>query len=729
MTTTRYRIAVSVTITLCLLWCFGPPVQASANDENGSISAAAQADSFQFSTQSFANYVPVFLSNGFLFGATTWNGTAAGGAVLPGLYDHLQEDSYPYQAWIPSWGEVDFFNGSNWLNQIPAEEFHAEGYDQQLDAFHALLRTHYRWIDSSGSTQVEAVNFACRQNSRVGVTHVGLTPGFGVEVGPVTVSFPLGGASGPAFVWEGATLPGSLPIQRLQFDSDHRGFVTLSGTRDGKVQVGEAVRVSLPTNLPFPYVSLGLSTDLEHPALKVKFIAVKGRTYIFTKVVAAVSSRESRTPLEDAHASAADAERSGYESLLEGHKRAWEKLWGADIVIKGDVEAQRVVHAALYYLYSSFRENVTWSAPVMPLPTRAYLGRIWWDDDTWMFPSLAVLHPELASSIVAYRFKMLSGARRNAESRGFRGALFPMESADTGEEAAPEWGQEIHATGDVAMAQWRYYQATGDLDWLREYGYPVIKEIADFWASRVSLSSKGDFYQILSVQGPNESIVNVDNDCYTNAVARKTFEVAAQAAKLVGATPDPQWARIGPRIPILFDKQRNYHPEFAGDEAGNYASLLILLTYPLQMNTSDEVKRNDLRACLKSYGQPGYEVGMMGNFYSVVASELGDKELAYKLFIDIVRSYAKPPFYAMTEMPNNNRSVFLTGEGAFLQQIVFGFTGLRFTDGGLQPVYAPQLPPTWQSLELRGIGVRGRRMDVRVGAGNTISMTPSEAAP
>jgi trehalose/maltose hydrolase-like predicted phosphorylase len=144
------------------------------------------------------------------------------------------------------------------------------------------------------------------------------------------------------------------------------------------------------------------------------------------------------------------------------------------------------------------------------------------------------------------------------------------------------------------------------------------------------------------------------------------------------------------------------------------------------MNTSDEVKLNDLHACLRTYGTPLYTVGMMGNFYSVVASELGDRELAYKLFTDMVRSYTKPPYYAMTEMPNNNRFVFLTGEGAFLQQIVFGFTGLRFTDQGLKSVYPPQLPPTWQSLELRGIQVRGRRFDVRVGPGKTISMTPSE---
>jgi trehalose/maltose hydrolase-like predicted phosphorylase len=226
------------TITLCLeLGFFGPGAQASGNEEKGTASAAAQADSFQFSTRNYTNYLPVFLSNGFLFGATTWNGTSAGAATLAGLYDHLQQDSYPYQALIPSWSEVDFFNGSHWLNQV--REMQVEGYDQQLDGLHALLRTHYRWIDSSDS-----------------------------------------------------------------------------------------------------------------------------------------------------------------------------------IVIHGDVEAQRVVHAALYYLLSSFREGVTWSVPAMALPSRAYLGRIWWDDDTWIFPSLVVLHPELARSVVAYRFKMLAGAKRNAEGRG-----------------------------------------------------------------------------------------------------------------------------------------------------------------------------------------------------------------------------------------------------------------------------------------------------------------------
>ncbi len=111
---------------------------------------------------------------------------------------------------------------------------------------------------------------------------------------------------------------------------------------------------------------------------------------------------------------------------------------------------------------------------------------------------------------------------------------------------------------------------------------------------------------------------------------------------------------------------------------------------------------------------------MMGNFYSIVASELGDRELAYRLFLDTMRSYAKPPFYAMSETPSNNRFIFLTAEGAFLQQVIFGFTGLRFSSEGLSPKYPPLIPPTWQALELRGVNFKGKKRTIRVESGKLV---------
>lgn len=709
-----------------IAYAFPLTVPLAAREQVASTQTAATADSFRFTTRNFANYLPVFLGNGYLSKATTWNGTGASASVLAGLYDHLEDSAYTYQALIPEWSEIDYWNGFHWLNRLPREQFRADGYLQRLDTYRGLLFTRYDWVDSNLTTRVEVESFVARQDRHIAVVNIKLTPDYGVEAGPVTVSFPLGGGEHNGFVWEGAELEGAIPIRKAEADPDRRGFVALAETRDGKMQVAQAVRVVLASNLRLPQVSLGFVRSPDRPALNVKFIVHKGGTYEFTKFIAIVPSRDSKSPLDEARAKAAEAERLGYENVRTGHERAWQELWRSDVIINGDVEAQRAVHAALFFLLSSLREDVSWSLPAVALPSRAYLGRIWWDADTWVFPSLLVLHPSLARSAVAYRCRMLPAAKRNAEQRGSRGALFPMESADTGQEEAPEWSSEIHVTGDVAMAQWRYFQATGDRDWLRDCAFPVIREVADFWVSRITHNRTENRYEILSVTGPNEAIVDVDNDTYTNAVAKRTLEVAAEAARVLGETPNPDWARMSERIYIPFDSKKQFHPEHAADVGGRYAHQLILLTYPLEMDSSETAKRNDLEACLKNFGKPGYEVGMLANFYSIVASELGERDLAYRLFLSMLRSYAKPPYYAMTETPASDRAVFLTAEGAFLQQIIFGFTGLRFTNERLAPKYRPLLPPTWVSLELRRIHLKGRPYNVRVERGDKLTMEPVE---
>ncbi len=718
----RCRFAVVPILIILLIapaWAATVPSETSGT----AVPSAAVLDTFQFSTHIYSSYFPTLLGNGYLSASTPWNGASPSEATLTGLYDDLEQNSYVYQALIPSWDNFNYWDGSHWLNQLSPESIHLQSYLQTLDTRRGLLTTRYEWIDESHLTHVVIQEFLDRQDPHLGVIRIRLTPEYGVTVGPVTFSFPLGGTTGPPFIWEGAKLPGAIPIRKVHADSDLHGFVADSETRDGKIQVAEAVRVALPSNLPPVHqVNLGFSANLTEPALNVKFIVHKGQTYTFTKFVAVETSLNSKSPSAEAQAVAKEAARTGFKTILRQHEAAWQKLWQTDIVIHGDVEAQRAVHAAMYYLMSELRSGASWSLPAMALPSRAYLGRVWWDADTWVFPGMLVLHPKLAQSIVAYRCERLAAAEQNAKMRGYRGALFPMESASTGMETAPEWSSEIHETGDVAMAQWRYYQATGNLNWLRRCGYPIISEVANFWASRVTYDRKNGHYEILHVTGPNEAITDVNNDSYTNAIARKTMEVATEAAHLLGETPNPEWARIGPKILIPFNAKRQVHLEHSGDLQEKYAQGLILMTYPLSMKFSDTVKRNDLDACLKTFGKPGYSVGMMVNFYSIVASELGKRDLAYKLFLSMIRSYAQPPFEAMTETPSNGRAVFLTAEGAFLQQVIFGFTGLRFTNQGLKAKYPPLLPPTWQSLELRGIKSRGKIYDIRVTSANKLVM-------
>ncbi len=711
-------IPILIILLIAPLWAATAPSEPSGT----AVPSAAVLDSFQFSTHIYSSYFPTLLGNGYLSASTPWNGASASEATLTGLYDDLEQNSYAYQALIPSWNNIDYWDGSHWLDQLPAASIHLQGYLQTLDMRRGLLTTRFDWVDEDHLTRVKIEEFLSRQNPHLGVVQIQLTPDYGVTVGPVTFSFSLGGRTGPPFLWEGAELPGAIPIRSVHADSDRHGFVAGCETRDGKIQVAEAVRLALPRNLPPVHqVNLGFSSNLATPALNVKFIVHKGQTYTFTKFVAVESSLDSESPVAAAQAVAKQAAKTGFDKILKQHVDAWEKLWQTDIIVQGDVEAQRAIHAAMYYLLSELRPGGNCSVPAMALPSRAYLGRIWWDADTWIFPGMLVLHPQMAHSIVAYREERLAAAEQNARSRGYRGALYPMESAGSGQETAPEWSSEIHVTGDVAMAQWRYYQATGDLHWLRLHGYPVIRAVANFWASRAEAEQHGR-YEILHVTGPNEAITDVNNDAYTNAIAKKTMEVATEAARLLGESPNPEWDRVSRKMLIPFDARRQVHLEHSGDEQGKYASALILLTYPLEMRLSDAIEQNDLNACLKNFGKPGYEVGMMGNFYSIVASQLGKRELAYRLFLSLIRSYAQPPFEAMTETPSNGRAVFLTAEGAFLQQVIFGFTGLRFTNQGLKAKYPPLLPPTWQSLELRGIKSQGKVYDIRVTSANKLVM-------
>src|SRR5581483_4774507 len=124
-------------------------------------------------------------------------------------------------------------------------------------------------------------------------------------------------------------------------------------------------------------------------------------------------------------------------------------------------ELQRVVHALLFYLLASVREGSAESIPPMGLSSAGYYGHIFWDADTWMFPALVALHPELARSVVAFRVRSLGAARRNARANGYRGAMYPWESDERGREATPRFAWqnarwENHVTADVAPARWQY---------------------------------------------------------------------------------------------------------------------------------------------------------------------------------------------------------------------------------------------------------------------------------
>src|SRR5438552_152466 len=279
-----------------------------------------------------------------------------------------------------------------------------------------------------------------------------------------------------------------------------------------------------------------------------------GNTYHFSVAGSSITSAHHDDPLNEAERMTIFAKLEGRDRLINFHNKAWDDLWQSDIVIEGDDQSQQDIHSMLYHLYSFTREGTALSPSPMGLSGLGYNGHVFWDTELWMFPSILVLHPEIAKSMLEYRFRRLEAAKRNAFSKGFKGAMFPWESAETGVEETPVWALsgpfEHHITADVAIAAWNYYAVTQDKQWLREKGWPILSATADFWASRVERNGPGK-YEIKNVVAADEWAENVDNNAFTNAAAKANLNAATAAAKILGVTTDADWQNVANNIPIL----------------------------------------------------------------------------------------------------------------------------------------------------------------------------------
>jgi len=437
--------------------------------------------------------------------------------------------------------------------------------------------------------------------------------------------------------------------------------------------------------------------------LKFKKKLRAGETYHFALAGSAITSAHHDDPLNEAERLTIFATLEGRNRLVAFHDRAWDELWKSDILIEGDDSTQREVHNMLYHLYSFAREGNAYSLSPMGLSGLGYNGHAFWDTELWMFPAMLLLQPKIAASLIEYRYQRLPAARHNALAHGYKGAMFPWESAASGNEETPVWALsgpfEHHITADVAIAAWNYYCVTQDKTWLREKGYPILRETADFWSSRVERNGPGH-YDIRNVVAADEWAENVDNNAFTNAAARANLQYATDAAKVLGLEPDPDWMAVRENIRILrfADGVTREHAAYNGEKIKQ--ADVNLLAYPLKEVTTPAAIRKDL-----DYYEPrvGEGPAMTHAIFSILYERLGDPSRAYEDFKEGYRHNLRPPFGVIAETASGNNPYFLTGAGGMLQAMLNGFGGLEITPTGITRLRT-SLPPKWKSLELTGIG-------------------------
>ncbi|WP_395695404.1 discoidin domain-containing protein [Nocardioides sp.] len=660
---------------------------------------------------------PAYVGNGYVgtrvpaSGAGYADGPVATETHVAGVYADVPDTvaggtQHQGSVNLPGWTQLDVVAGGRTLDAADGT-----GYHQVLDLRRGTVTTSATVASGGRRTALRYQVLLDRAHPRTGLVSLVVRPGWS---GVLRVRDVLGA---------GARLtPGALSAVRA---TATRSLSELTVRAKGTgTLVSEAARLHAPARSRVTAAASGM-TVRRTAMLRVR----AGHTYRFTKVVGFATS-------EDAGSPTAVARRwSGVspQQAQRGSAAAWAREWRHDVLVPGQPELQRRIRAAEFYLLASVRPDVDWSVSPVGLSAGGYNDHVFWDAETWMYPALLAQHPDDASSVVDYRYRTRAGAARNAESTGYDGLRFAWESARTGDEVTPTWAEtghlEQHVTADVALAQWQYYLATGDRAWLRTRGWPVLRGAAEFWASRAE--QDGSSYHITGVEGPDEENWPVDDEVYTNATAATTLRLATRAAGVLGRSAPASWATIADGLVVQppqalggYDQVRPEFRDYAEQQVKQADA--VLLTYPWELDQPDAVDRDDLDYYAEHYDPDG--PAMTDSVNSIVAAQLGQGCADWTYTRRSVDPFVKAPYEQFTEARSGQGVfTFLTGEGGFLQEFLYGYSGLRWRADGI--VLDPTLPPALsRGLRLTGLQWQGRTVDVDLGAEQTV-VTMSSGAP
>lgn len=431
-------------------------------------------------------------------------------------------------------------------------------------------------------------------------------------------------------------------------------------------------------------------------------------------------------------------EWSRFDELFAAQAEAWGSFWQkADVRVPGRPSVEQALRFGAYHLRLPAGEDPGASIPARTFSGRAYEGHIFWDVEVFMLPFFLHTEPERARNLLLYRHRTLKGARRRARESGYRGACFAWESTVTGDDMTPSrivlkstgkeipiftGSQQIHVTADVAYGVWRYWEATGDEAFLTGPGAEILFETARFWASRVERGER--HLHIRGVVGPDEYHHGVDDNAYTNWMARFNLERAAWVAdhlKKDGAEAR-EWKSVarelhcpGPGADgvieqfegfftleayLLADEERFKAPLsrlFDWDRINRVQLIkqadVLMLPFLFPEAFSDEVVAANYR-----YYEPLTDHGssLSPAVHAAVAARLGlreDTERYWKqsLWLDLQNG-----------MDNSMLGVHPAAMGGTWQALVFGFLGVRFGEDGprAHARAGDRLPAGWEAVEM-----------------------------
>jgi len=670
---------------------------------------AGSSGSFVLTATQGSSYAPTFTGNGVLGvrvpakGQGYAAGTVPAQSELAGFYAQAPGDVQK-RANIPTWSTLTFSDGGTPFSFSSGS---TSNWRQSIDLHTGVVTTSLRWSAPDGHvTDISYSLLTDRARQFVGLVRLTLIPQWS---GTARVSDVIDGT------------PATMTTQLSKgWNASLRQDWVVVQTQGTHIAAALASQIGVSSNVKPTVTPTDQGAD-QSVGQQLDFPVSSGQTYTLTKYVGVESTQFTGAALGAAQAQASSAAATGYDQLRRANDSAWAALWAGRIDVSGDRSLATMVNASEFYLWSSTRQGVNWSVSPAGLSSNGYAGHIFWDAETWMFPSLLAFHPELAAAMSAYRHDRLRQAEEHAVATGYEGARYPWESALDGTEQIPppfsvntEGLFEQHITADIALAQWQYYLATGDRRWLAQRGWPVLSGAATFWASRVKRGSDGR-YHINGVTGPDEENPDVNDEAYTNAAAATTLEDAISAAHVLGLPVPAAWARIARNLAVR--TSRGIHPEFAG-----YRGQLVkqadvtLLQYPWAYPMPAGVASADINYYVPRTDPTGPSMSDAVN--EIDASALGTPGCSSYVYTErSFQPFIRDVFDQFSETRTGGAFTFMTGIGGFLQEFIYGYSGLRFGSQNVQldPSITSQLP----GVVLRGISWHGRRFTIAIGQRRT----------
>ena len=691
--------------------------------------------------------------------------------LLAGVFDKIDIGKEEL-ANVPDWLPIKLFvNGERfWLSKDKVQ-----GYRRVLDMRTAVLTREVHWRSSAGlGLRVMIERFASLADEHVGAIRYSVT----VDEDQPTVTEPVE-----------IVLSASLNLAVGNHDlmhwepvaQHHDGEISWlrSQTRKSSVQLAQTMSFST-SHCDFDKELI--RSDIT-PMIRFYGQLAPGETLTAEKIVVMYTSRDVEKPLAAAlehhhrimQANGTQVADGGhynlhiegitseqfckqthvFDMLLAAHEKAWQRYWDmSDVIIEGDDKAQLATRYNLYQLrISDPAHDSHYSIAAKGLTGFGYHGHIFHDTEIFMLPYFTFVHPDLARNLLLYRYHLLPAARAKAKLNGYEGAQFPWESTLDGGEATPgaiihpESGElipvlngsiELHITSSVAYAFWHYWDVTGDDEFMRQYGAELLLSTATFWVSRVMFNAARGEYEINDVIGPDEWHEHVNNNAYTNVMARWNISTAldtlawlknADAAKAQMLMQQLQldeqklrhWHEVIEHIRIPQDTQSGLFEQFDGffklehfdqekyrGRKASYQGLLgvsVVGRYQIIKQADVLMLLTVLRQCydLKTkranwdYYYPitdhDYGSSLTPALHVILACELGLTDVAYNLFM-------KGALVDLEDQRgNSDEGIHDACAGAVWQAAIIGFAGLNFSRDGYTT--NPSWPDGWTRLAFK----------------------------